>query len=483
MSLFKKKRPSSILSLSLDGNRLVAAQVRRNNDTMTVVRGASAPLALSVLTGDPELVGQEIRNHLNAADIREKRCAVALPLGWLLTLHTKIPDLPEEEIEEFLQIEAERGFPSSSDSLYIKHSIAEAPDGEKFATVMAVPRNHLSQLEAVLRAAQLKPLTFSIGIACLQPADKAIPGGILALACETEHLELEITAGGGIVALRTMDNAIEMEGGHKKLDVDLLARELRITFGQVPTPFSDKVRKLKICGRSELAKQLIDGIAPHAQAMGLTVELLDRAAPRVEFTAPPPSEVSHSAALAVAATYLRETDAYLDFLPPKVSQFKQFIVTKLGTRKLAWVGAGAGLVLLCVGGVFGFQAWQLSGLNAKWAKMADHYNRMDNDQKQIKKYRPWFDTTYHTLRTLRGVTVGFPTTVPVFAKSLVVNDVDKVTVTGNATKIKDVTDLELALAGVPGISNVKVETIKVITGQQATVQFTLSFQWGGVING
>ena len=98
---FKSKRPSTVLGLAFDGNRLEAVVLRRTNGHLQVRESVSVPLALSLLSGDPALVGRELRNHLDQAGIRERRCAVCLPLNWVLTVHTKIPDLPEADIESF----------------------------------------------------------------------------------------------------------------------------------------------------------------------------------------------------------------------------------------------------------------------------------------------------------------------------------------------------------------------------------------------
>lgn len=106
IDLFKTKRPSSILGLAFDGNRLEAVVVRRSNGALVAQQATSAPLALSLLSGDPQLVGRELRNHLDQAGIRERRCVVCLPLNWVLTVQTKVPDLPEQEIASFLQLEA-----------------------------------------------------------------------------------------------------------------------------------------------------------------------------------------------------------------------------------------------------------------------------------------------------------------------------------------------------------------------------------------
>jgi len=84
IDLFKPKRASSILGLSLDGNRLEAVVLRRSNDSLQLLQKLSVPLALSPLSGDLELVGREIRNHLNEAGIRERRVQRQFVVGDVL---------------------------------------------------------------------------------------------------------------------------------------------------------------------------------------------------------------------------------------------------------------------------------------------------------------------------------------------------------------------------------------------------------------
>src|SRR5580704_894564 len=133
IDLFKSKRSSSVLSIALDGNRLEAVVLRRTNGTVQVKQWVAAQLALSPLTDAPELVGREIRNHLDQAGIRERRAAVCLPLGWLLTMQTKLPELSDADRASFLQLEAERGFHSGPETLLSASSIFTASN-ETFAT-------------------------------------------------------------------------------------------------------------------------------------------------------------------------------------------------------------------------------------------------------------------------------------------------------------------------------------------------------------
>src|SRR5438874_2611263 len=183
IQLTKKQRPpSALLGLSLDGSRLEGVVLRRTNGSVVEQKTLFASLSLDPLTNDPELVGREIRNQLDQAGIRERRCVICVPLNWALTLQTKLPDLPEEDVASFLQLEAERGFPYAPDALLISTSRFQSESGQKYATQVAIPRDHVLRLEKALKAARLKVLSFSVAVSALQAADSAGAEGTLALA-------------------------------------------------------------------------------------------------------------------------------------------------------------------------------------------------------------------------------------------------------------------------------------------------------------
>jgi hypothetical protein len=107
---------------------------------MHVQKTFSANLTLDPLNGDPELVGREIRNHLQQAGVRERQCVVCIPLNWALTLQTPLPEMPEEDVESYLAIEAERGFPYGPEALLVATSVYGAGDKERQATSSASPK-------------------------------------------------------------------------------------------------------------------------------------------------------------------------------------------------------------------------------------------------------------------------------------------------------------------------------------------------------
>jgi hypothetical protein len=466
-----KNRTSAVLGLAIDANRLEAAVVRRSGSSVQVRQSVIAPLALSPLTGDPELVGREIRNHLESAGIRENRCVVCIPLTWILSLQVKVPEMPPADVESFLQIEAERGFTSGSDSLFITRSMFKAPNGDHYATLLAVPRNHLDLLDRALKAANLKPMAFAVGISATQSPSQAA-GRVLTLALTGHGLELQVTGGGGIIALRSLDAAVDAEGARRSVSADLVARELRITLGQLPGGFSEASGPIKIFGDPDTTRQFVSDIAPRLAVLNLRVEPMDRPA-SVTFETAPKGEISTSSALALAAAYVSNTDIGPDLLPPKVSPWKQFVTTKLGTQKLAYAGMAAALVVLIVGGLFGWQQIQLFQLRSQWNAMAAEVNTLDDDMAKLQKYHPWFDDSYPALTVLAKLTSAFPDEGSITAKSIEVRDLTTVTVHGSAKTQAVFNATREKLGSIPGCVNVKGDT----TGTAPQMQYNLAFDW------
>ena len=114
---------------------------------------------------------------------------------------------------------------------------------------------------------------------------------MLALAVGESKVSLQITSGGGVAALRALEGAMENEGGRRTLHADMVARETRVTLGQLPAELRDAVKRIRIFGPRELAQQLADELELRFEPMGLQVEVVSAYAPG-EFGVQLPAEAS-----------------------------------------------------------------------------------------------------------------------------------------------------------------------------------------------
>lgn len=471
----RRKKLGSVLGLVLDGSRLDGVVLKHAGSTLQVLQSFSATLTLDPLTAAPELVGREIRNQLDAAGVRERNCVCGIPLRWVMTAHTELPPLSEADAAGLLQIEAERGFHADTATLYISDSRSLLAGDKKSILFAAVPRTHIETLEKVLAAAKLKPASFSLGLTALQPAASDKSNGVLALFVGETNTGLQVTCGKGVVALRTLEGTVGDEAGRRSLHTDIIAREVRITLGQLPAELRDAVKRIRIFGGADSARQLADDLESRFGSVGLRVEVVARYAPD-EFGAQFPAETALSPAFSLAAACLTEQKPAFEFLPPKPGVIEQFM-TKYSSGRLRTAGlAGAGAVAIVLG-LFLFQQIELWHYQSQWLRMKSKVAELDAITANIHQYRPWYDTSYPTLSILRELSMVFPQEGSVTAKTIQIHDGDTIVCTGTARDYASLLAVQSALQKTPGVSELKLQQIR---GRAPMIfQFGFKFNNGG----
>jgi hypothetical protein len=478
IDFLKRGTPSGLLGLALEGDRLEGVVLKRHNGSLQVTQRFTATLTLDPLTDDVELAGREILNHLQAAGVRERRCVVALPLKWALAAHVTLPTLAEADVAGFLQIEAERGFPTDVTALQVATSRLVSASGEQHATLVGIPRSHVERLGQALRAARLKPLSFSLGITALQPPETGESNGVMALVIDDNQIGLQISCGGGVAALRALEGAVETESDQPVLHGDLIAREARITLGQLPAGLRDPVKRIRVFGSRAQAQHLADEIRARFEPGGLSVEAVP-AYPPNEFGRTIPPETPVSAAFSLAARYLAGHGPLFEFLPPKVSAWQQ-MTSKYASGKLRTAAIAAAAMLVVFGGAFAFQQWQLTRLRSQWAGMSAKVKELGDVQDQIQKYRPWFDKSFRYLGILKALTTAFPENGSVTAKTLEIRelpearDVSVVSCSGNAASYSALQRTVHQLGAIQGVTELNVPT-----RGKTPIQFTFDFHLNG----
>ena len=468
----KRKKLTSVLGLALDGSRLDGVVLRRSNGSLQLQQTFSAVLTLDPLTAAPELVGREIRNQLDAAGVRERHCIFGVPLKWVLTAQTELPPLPEADAASLLQLEAERGFSTDVATLQLASSSCPMAADKKHVLLAGIPNAHVATLEQVLVAAKLKPVAFALGMSALQLPAAEKSSGVLALAIGESTVSLQITCGGGVAALRSLEGAIENPTGRPALLPDLVARETRITLGQLPAELRDAVKRIRIFGPRDLAQQLADEMELRFEPMGLTVEVVSACKPD-EFGVQLPPEAPVSAAFSLAGRLLVEQPPAFDFLPPKPTVLEQF-AAKYSSGRLRTTGAIAAGVLVIVGGLFFIQQIQLWRLHSQWSAMEVKVAELQGVQDRIRQFQPWYDGTFRDLAILRQLSVAFPEDGIVTAKSIEIQNNNTVSCSGTAQNNAALLATLGRLSGAEGVSNLKVDLIH----GKSPMQFTFDFQYG-----
>jgi hypothetical protein len=476
MSARPQKRPgSTVLGISVERDQIEIVELRRTNGSSEIRRSLTVPLETDPLSADAESLGRTLRGQLEQAGIRETRCGVALPAYAALSLTVAVPDLPEADRASFLEIEAERGFPQNPENLIRQTSLGEPGPGLHHATVVAFERGAIQRIEAILRAARLKPLWFTLGLTTLQSPAFEPSEAILALLPSGRHLGLQISCGGGIAAWRVLEDAFiesaDSEGLHP--DLDLIHRELRITLGQLPPEIRDAVRRVRILGPSATARAFADAIQPRLQAFGLAVELApDLRSDGIPFRLPTIAPATPALAVAVrAAAGLRP---HLDFLPPRISAWQEF-ASRYPSRRLAWAGAAAGTLAGIVAVLFLGQQALIWRWQSRWDQIKTKVGQIEGMQREVRRYQPWFDDSVRSLSILRRLSEAFPEDGSVSAKTIEIRGPSRVACSGTARDPQAWLRMLDKVRGAPGIADVQVEQVR----GKAPVEFSFNFQWQG----
>lgn len=462
------KQTNSILGLAFDGRRLEGALLKRARDGARVQALASAELDLDPLAGDPELAGREIHDRLVENDLKEKACVVGLPLDWTLTALVKLPDMPEEHLDGFIRLQAEKSFPFPLSDLCLSVSRFDAGAGERHALLTAVPRKHVESLETTLTKAGLKPLSFSLGVVALQEA-LGQPG--LMIFVSQEQVAILVTTDGGPVCVRSLKDAWVDDGAIKRLDSHVVGRELRITLGQLPENVRTGIKSLRLVGTPGLLANLENELKPRAGALGLTVDPLAEQKTNGE-PLHLPVKGGIPAAAALAARYLENPKPTLEFLPPKVNQW-QVLASRLASRKTGILGAVAGTVIVGTLIAFLWQGRTLSKLRSEWDGMEEQVAELEDLQDRIRKFRSWYDESQPTLRMMKAVSLTFPASDEITAKTLEYRGGGKITIAGVARNNKALLELSERLAKVAGIHDVKLENLRGV----GPIQFSIVCRW------
>lgn len=464
-------RLTSLLGLALDGNRLEGVVLSRTNGSVKLDHSLAVTLSLDPLTNAPELVGREVLNHLKAAGIRERRCVLALPLKWALTAAVTLPDLPAEEMQSFLEMEAERLFPCDVETLMVARSLPREALKDQHGMLIGMPRAHVERLERVLAAAQLRPVSFTLGLSALQPPENTDSDGVLALEIGDSRVSLQASHAGAIVALRTLEGAVENRNGQRVLNPEVIAREVRITLGQLPPDVRPELRRIRIFGPADLSRQLADELELRFESFSLQMDEVKGYKP-AEFGVGLPPGAAPSAAFSLAAWPLAGRKANLEFLAPKVSRWQQ-LSSRHASGPLRKAGLAAAAVVLILLAAFAFQQFQLVSLQSQWAAMKPRANELSSMQQRIRQFRPWFDESYRSLSILKQITAAFPEDGSVSAKILEIRSPDVVSCTGVAKDNRALLRTLERLRADGKVADLKVDRIQGNT----PMQFTFDFKW------
>ena len=466
VAIRKRVQARSALALTLAADHVLVAGVRRSGDGVgSVVPANPVALGADEIYRNPERAGAMLAEALEAAGLRDKRCAGTVPPSWVLTAYTDLPEVSPEDLRGYLELRAEREFSIPPSELRLGYCPYTLPDGTRRATLAALPSKRIEAVEAMLAAAGGRRAV-SISL--------AIGGGLadgrsaLHLVSDGARTEVVVTAGGGVAALRSLPGPVmgqKVEGGEDgevthAFDPAAFCREVRITLGRLPSSVQEQVHEAHFGGEREASALVRQEAGEGLQRMGLDL------APEN-----PLADVVPSAQAAATLLLRRETVPF-EFIVPQPRRW-EVMLRRFNTprgRKIA--GAVLAVIFLPLFAFF-IRGQQESHLEAEWRGMNANVADLDGLQQRIRQFRPWFDRTPAAVQLLESLFAAFPEAGDVWAKSIVVKG-STVTCTGFARDQAALSGLRDRLRGRPDVSDLHTQQVR----GDNPVQFTLAYHWG-----
>lgn len=459
----------SLLGIELNSGRMTAATVISTRQGYSLKNQMSATLTLDPLTHDPELVGQEIRNHLDRMGIHEKRCLVCLPLQWVMCHSIAAPELSPDDEKNYIRLKAEREFPFSADDLSLALSRFKTPDNRPFATIAAIPLNHSLILQKAFKAAKLKPVSMTAGIASMM--DPQSHKGTIVLCIKESSAEFMIHAGGGVIVLRRLeyeyhDSEIELEDIH-----DNILREIRITLGQLAADWNGSIQHVQIFSAEERTVPIIQRIGDSLAELGLKVDAANRAA-TANVSLPPIGERPDIPLLKTVIRFLETEKTELEFLPPQINRFKE-LTQRISSKGNLLFGAIAASILFITIAVFAYQSFYLSRLESEWNRIKTQVAQLEDLQQKVKKFRPWFDDSVKSLSILKTLTESFPEDGSVWVKMMEIEDQSIAACAGFAKSSVDLQSMVDKLYENSQVSDFQLDQYQ----GESPMQYAFNFRW------
>jgi hypothetical protein len=460
---FGDKRPQSVLGVSIDGSWLHAVHVRRAKGGVEEAGTCSTALALDFSRNEVALVGQEIRNYLDAAGLRERSCVLSIPSSWVMNALVSLPAVAAEELPGFLQIEAERVFPCPPEQLQMAHSILKVGDAS-FASLTAVRKDQLERLGQVARAAGLRPVSYKVGSVAVSPslAGGSEPSDALSLQLDRRGVVLVAMVEGSVAALRSVEAVLEAENGERVFNAPAVSRELRITLEQVPPLLQRRLATLVLAGEPAMVGPLAQVLASWASSSGVALRECPLAG----------AALQGAVAKSIAVELIEGGAGSLEFLPPKPGALER-LLTRYGSKRLTTAVAASAAVCLVVLGVFGWHFFKGWSLEREWEGMKAQAASLEKTQASIREFRPWYDTSFRSLTILKRLSEVFPENGTVTAKTFEIRGGNNVTVTGTTRDNAALLRTHAQLRKLPEVSDLKVEQIR----GKSPAQFTITFRW------
>lgn len=396
-------RPPGALALSIETARIAVTSLRRDNGGSRLLQSLSLDRGAETLLEDPKAAGRALGTALTEAGVRERRCVVSLPPGWALVTSTELPAVTGDDLKSYFELCAERAFPIPIVDLHLAHCPYQLPNGKRAATLAAVSSKRMNAVKEMLATAGCRPVSISLGVTqCLGEDGENLPAAMHFLA-NGKHVDLVVTAGGGIVSLRSISLALNPAENGTSLDTESFGREVRLALGRLPGDLRDQIRTARVSGPETSAHRLLNETREPLRRLGIGTVTTD--------------DNSSDAAVVAARRHLLGQPLPFEFVAPHPNRW-QTLWKRFDTRRHRWVALLALAFVVVPILALTIRSHQERRLQTEWNRIRPAVADLEIVQADIRQFRSWYDGTPRSLAIFEALVSAFPETGEVWAKTI-----------------------------------------------------------------
>lgn len=447
-TLQEKWSGGGLLGVSLEGKQPTLQLIGKDGPVSDPVElGLEAEEALQ----DPSRAAQRIQETLSEQGWRERRVVAILPVRWALTTLSELPAAAEDDLEAYLELQAESAFSMSAGELKVAHSIARLPGDDAFLCLAALPQRKLEAVLRILEMAGCKTVSVCFGLRSREIVD----GDGMGLVVSHQGTEWSLSVGGGVAALHALPGVRTGE------DVQRLIRELRITLGRLPERLREQGEECRIVYESDIPEMLRSALQQGMEGLGLhsRVETLD-------------SEGARRVSTAGASEFLSGRPVTFELYQPPMTRWEK-VVRRFDRRRHGVAVAAALLVLFLPMAAFAVRSGLENRLQRQWTQLGPQVAELEQLQERIRTFRPWFDNYPDQVERLASFMEAFPAEGEVWATNIELRDGERLSCAGLARNQSALMAFLDRVRSAPGTADVQIQQVR----GEDPIQFTLTLRF------
>lgn len=421
----------------------------------------AAPVAVDPLMDDPALAAKELRDSIRALGPRlPRRAVVGLGLGRMMAIAATLPAMPDEAVDGYLRIQAEREFLLPPEELAMAVSMSTHADGQRNALLAALPARQYANLQRALHLAGFSSVAVLPAVAAL-----ADPGQAEArLVVSRRSCDLLVTGGGGIVLMRRI---LGTEAGELAApgSLDTLPADIRISLRQLPAGVRGGLKRLVVTGAPDALEAVLPALEPEG----------DEDPWRLHAEPVPAGPATRCcerlAALAVSGLRLPLV------LAPVAAPRPRSWLRRWRTRHLVAAAAAVLALVLGIAAAVLCQRWRLNTVRREWAAMQPRVETLRKIVAHARSHGAWASDQPESLDILRAVTLAFPERGTVWATRLEIRGLQQVSISGKAAGREDWLRTLETLRKTPGVRDLRVSQARTGGDAKAPMTFAIRFTW------